>query len=236
MNLVLLSSSDFVSDEVAVLRDPRRVAHIRNVLRSSEGEALEVGVVGGKCGRGAVVRISESEVELAVDVYDDPPAPLPLTLIVALPRPKVLNRVIASAASLGVKELWFVNAWRVEKSYWSSPRLAPDNLLLQSLLGLEQAKDTVLPAIHTARLFRRFVEDELPALSADSLRLFAHPVAAAVTPRAVAQRVTLVVGPEGGFIDEEIASLERAGFSGVSLGRRVLRTETAVAALIGRLF
>ena len=64
----------------------------------------------------------------------------------------------------------------------------------------------------------------------------AHPGAPEPCPRALAEPATLAVGPEGGFIAEEIASLERAGFAPVSIGPRVLRVETAVAALIGRLF
>jgi RsmE family RNA methyltransferase len=47
--------------------------------------------------------------------------------------------------------------------------------------------------------------------------------------------VTLAIGPEGGFIDQEIGSLTGAGFRPVHLGSRILRVETAVAALAGRL-
>src|SRR5262245_35085435 len=170
--------------------------------------------------------------EVALD--RDPPPPLPLTLVLALPRPKVLNRVIAGVASLGVKRVFLVNAWRVEKSYWKSPRL--DHLRDQSILGLEQARDTMLPSIELRRLFRPFVEDELPAIVCGTRALVAHPAASAECPGDVREAVTLAIGPEGGFIAEEIASLERAGFEPVTIGARVLRVETAVAAIIGRLF
>jgi 16S rRNA (uracil1498-N3)-methyltransferase len=166
----------------------------------------------------------------------DPPPPLPLTLILALPRPKVLNRVIAGAVSLGIKHIVLINAWRVEKSYWSSPRLSAENLQTQSILGLEQARDTVLPSIATRRLFRPFVEDELPALARGTCALVAHPHARQTCPRHLRQPVTLVIGPEGGFIDKEIASLEKAGFTSVTIGGRILPVETAVAFLAARLF
>src|SRR6185369_12709721 len=129
----------------------------------------------------------------------------------ALPRPKVLHRVVASASSLGVKRIVLINAWRVEKSYWKSPRLA--DLRDAAILGLEQAKDTILPQIELRRLFRPFVENELPSLARGTRALVAHPGAAAECPRAVAEPVTLAIGPEGGFIAEEIASLARAGFT-----------------------
>jgi RsmE family RNA methyltransferase len=171
-----------------------------------------------------------------VTLTADAPPPIPLTLVLALPRPKVLNRVIAGTTSLGVKRIYLINAWRVEKSYWKSPRLSEENLLAQRILGLEQARDTILPVIELRRFFRPFVEDELPSIARDSLALVAHPIATSECPRNVAQPVTLAIGPEGGFIEEEIASLQRIGFTPVALGPRILRVETAVAALLGRLF
>jgi RsmE family RNA methyltransferase len=206
------------------------------VHRAAVGESLVAGVADGRIGRGEIVRIDADEIELRVELDRDPPPPLPLTLILALPRPKVLNRVIASAASLGVKRIFLVNAWRVEKSYWSTPRLAPENLRMQSILGLEQARDTVLPSIETRRLFRPFAEQELPSIARGTRALVAHPAASDECPRALADEVTLAIGPEGGFIEAEVASLQRVGFAPVSLGPRVLRVETAVAALLARLF
>jgi RsmE family RNA methyltransferase len=233
VNLILLFDDDFVSAD-RVRLSGRRLRHVLDVHRAAVGDELTVGVAGGRVGRGAVVRLDADALEMDVALDADPPAPLPLTLVLALLRPKVLNRVIAGVASLGVKRIFLVNAWRVEKSYWKSPRL--DHLREQSILGLEQAKDTLLPSIELRRLFRPFVEDELPAMARGTRALVAHPSAAAECPRDVREPVTLAVGPEGGFIAEEIASLERIGFEPVTVGARVLRVETAVAAIIGRLF
>jgi 16S rRNA (uracil1498-N3)-methyltransferase len=235
MNLILLFEDDFVGDHVVRLTG-RRFQHVMSVHRAHAGDELTVGVSGGLIGKGTVTKLDDFSLELSVVLADDPPPPLPLTLILALPRPKVLNRVIASATSLGVKRIHLINAWRVEKSYWNSPKLSYENFLLQRTLGLEQAKDTILPDIALHRLFRPFVENELPPIAKDSLALVAHPHAKDACPRNVDGAVTLAIGPEGGFIAEEIASLERIGFRAVSLGARVLRVETAVAALVGRLY
>jgi len=234
MNLILLFESDFTG-EGRVRLTGRRLQHVTAVHRAREGDALTVGLAGGRIGRGVVTRLDGEALDLEVTLDREPPPPLALTLVVALPRPKVLNRLIAGAASLGIKRVILMNAWRVEKSYWSSPRLDPSNLLHQSILGLEQARDTVMPSIETRRLFRPFVENELPAIARDTLALVPHPGAAMPCPRAVTEPVTLVIGPEGGFIEQEIASLERIGFTPVSLGERILRVETAVAAVVGRL-
>lgn len=235
MNLILLFDEDFV-DAQRVRLTGRRLAHVTHVHRAAVGDALVVGRLGGMIGTGEVTRLDDEALEMRVTLDRDPPPPLPLTLVLVLPRPKVLNRVLAGATSMGVKRIVLLNAWRVEKSYWKSPKLSDENLLLQRVLGLEQARDTILPSIELRRLFRPFVEDELPALAKDTLAIVAHPTGTRDCPRDVKQPVTLAIGPEGGFIAPEIASLERAGFEAVTLGERILRVETAVAALIARLF
>ena len=235
MNLILLFKEDFIADDVVRLTG-RRLKHVMSVHRANVGDELTVGVSGGLIGTGVVTKLDDDVLEMSVTNKSDPPPPLPLTLILALPRPKVLNRVIASATSLGVKRIHLINAWRVEKSYWSSPKLSYENFLLQRTLGLEQAKDTILPDIALHRLFRPFVEKELPSIAKGSLALVAHPHAKDECPRATEGDVTLAIGPEGGFIKEEIESLEKIGFQAVTLGARVLRVETAVAAIIGRLY
>lgn len=229
MNLILLFESDFVEPNRVRLTG-RRLAHVTSVHRAAVGDSLVVGLAGGLLGTGEVLSLDPLELRVTLD--RQPPPPLPLTLILALPRPKVLNRVIAGAASLGVKRIHLINAWRVEKSYWKSPRLSEENLHLQSVLGLEQSRDTVLPTITLHRLFRPFIESFTPSGQA----LVAHPGAAVECPRSVYGEVTLAIGPEGGFIAPEIDSFQRAAFTPISLGPRILRVETAVAALIARLF
>ncbi|HYC62142.1 MAG TPA: 16S rRNA (uracil(1498)-N(3))-methyltransferase [Thermoanaerobaculia bacterium] len=231
MNLILLFEDDFIDDRRVRLAG-RRLEHVAHVHRAAVGDVLIVGVAGGRIGRGQIARLDATALEMDVTLTDEPPPPLPLTLLLALPRPKVLNRVIAGATSLGVKRIILMNAWRVEKSYWKSPRLSEENLLAQRVLGLEQARDTRLPTIELQRLFRPFVE----AFTPDALALIAHPKASRECPRDVREPVTLAIGPEGGFIEEEVVSLERAGFTPVAFGPRILRVETAVAAVIGRLF
>ena len=235
MNLILLFDDDFLTP-TSVRLTGRRALHVASVHRSRPGQSLIVGMAGGKLGEGQLLHVEQDRVDLEVRFTREPPPALPCTLVLALPRPKVLNRVIASSVALGIKRIFLINAWKVEKSYWGSTRLHDDNLHLQSVLGLEQAGDTVMPQIETRRLFRPFVEQELPSIAAGSLALVAHPGAPAAAPRNVTGAMTLAIGPEGGFIAAEIASLVAAGFLPVTLGPRVLRVETAISALLGRMF
>ena len=235
MNLVLLEPGDLIAPRVARLTG-RRLQHVREVHRASAGEELAVGLLGGPMGTGRVLRVDGEALELALSLDRMPPPKLPLTVVLALPRPKVLDRVLVAAASLGVQRLVLLNAWKVEKAYWSSPKLAAEHLRSHLLLGLEQARDTVLPELRLARLFRPFVEDELGDLLAGGVGLLAHPGLGGSAPVAPGLPVTLAIGPEGGWIEPEVQSLLRAGFRPLDLGPRILRTETALATLVGKLF
>lgn len=236
MNLILLSEADFTDRErTLVALTGRRMEHVLSVCRAAAGDTLRVGLLGGNIGTGRVESVSGRSIVLKVRLDEPPPAPLPLTLLLALPRPKSLKRCIEAVTAMGVKTIFIINSYRVEKSYWSSPVLSDSILHAHMLLGLEQAGDTVVPHIVLKKRFKPFVEDEVPALVKGTRALAAHPQAPAICPRHVDLPVTLAIGPEGGFIPFEIGLLATAGFEPVSLGRRILRVEQAVAALIGRL-
>ena len=138
-------------------------------------------MLNGPIGTGQVIQLGETlELELRLD--REPPPALPATLIVALPRPLILRRVLHAATTLGVKRLVLLAARRVEKSFWNSKALRPDAIREQLILGLEQACDTALPDVILAPHFRPFVERALPDLQRGTLGLVAHPGA----PRAAA--------------------------------------------------
>lgn len=236
MNLVVLFESDFIPGSHTAVLEGRRLRHMRDIHRASPGHTLKVGMLNGLTGQGLITSMDRQRLSMEVSLDLEPPPPLPLNLVLALPRPKVLNRVVAAAASMGVKNIWLIHAYKVEKSYWQSPRLSPENLVAQSILGLEQARDTVLPAIAVKQRFKPFVEDELPAIAADTLALVADPSGETVPPVDLTTPVTLAIGPEGGFIPYEVDLLKRAGFTAVHLGQRILRVETALPAVIYRLF
>ena len=235
MNLLLLEEADFISADRVILCD-RRLKHMQEVHRSQVGDSLRVGRLGGLLGSAEVLRLEDREAELSVSFDRKPPAKLPLTLVLALPRPKMLRRVFQTVATMGVPKVILVNSYRVEKSFWQTPFLEPAAIREQLILGLEQARDSVLPEIVIEKRFKPFVEDRLPAIVDGTLGLVGHPGDFPACPRAVDTPVTLAIGPEGGWIPYEIELLRASGLNPVQLGDRILRVETAVTALLARLF
>lgn len=235
MNLLLLEDADFVAADRVVL-EGRRLKHLQEVHRAEAGDSLRVGRLGGLMGSGTLLELGESRAELQIQLDQPPPAKLPLTLLLALPRPKMLRRVLQTVSAMGVPRVVLLNSYRVEKSFWQTPFLQPAAVREQLILGLEQARDTVLPEVLIEQRFKPFVEDRLPAITAGSLGLVGHPGDYPACPRAVEQPVTLAIGPEGGWIPYEVEKLQEAGLQPVQLGERILRVETAVSALLARLF
>jgi 16S rRNA (uracil1498-N3)-methyltransferase len=235
VNLILLDPVE-LGPGGEVRLEGRRAAHVLEVLRPAPGDRLQVGVAGGLLGTGEVVALAPGSVTLRVLLDRLPPPRAPVDLLLALPRPKILRKVLHAAAAMGVGRLVLLGSWRVEKSYFGSPLLAPDAIADELRLGLEQGRDTVAPEVQVRRFFKPFVEDELEAAFPDAQRLLAHPAAAApleaVAPRA--PRAVVAVGPEGGWTPYEADALARHGFESFSLGPRVLRVDAAVPFVAGQ--
>lgn len=234
MNILLFSPEERIAGSAQVRLSGTRARHLREVFGATPGKRLRAGEIGGDIGEATLEAIDSSSVTLHFRAQQAPPAKRPLTVVLALPRPKMLRRMLRTVAETGVRELHLVNAQRVEKSYWQSALLDIATLEQYLLAGLEQSIDSVLPALHVHRGFRPFAEDHLPALSQDRRALLAHPGADSLCPADGDTETLLMIGPEGGFIDYEVALALRAGLHPVSLGSRILRAETALAALLGR--
>ena len=234
MNLVLLEQAE-MSMGCNVVLSGRRYEHVKTVHRAKVGDSLRVGVVDGCMGEAVVTRIDDREVQLSVgELTEVAPAPLPLVVCVALPRPPTLNKVLQQLTAMGIKRFHFFHSRRVEKSFWQSHALGDDEVGRQLRLGLEQGRDTRMPQVQWHRGFRAFVEEAVPSLlETVTAGYFAHVGAGRPCP-STAEETLVVVGPEGGFVPYEVTRLEEAGLGGVGLGPRPLRVETACVSLAAR--
>lgn len=237
MNLILLSPSDLDGNRLARIRDPRRLRHMREVHGARPGDGVTLGVEGGGIGRAELLSLDQGQALFALDDLEEAPPPaIPVHLVMALPRPRMLARSLEHVTALGVKRITLLHSRRVEKSYWQSPELTAEKIRAHLALGLEQARDTIMPEVDLAKGFRHFLEERLPPLMEGRRGLLAHPGLGGECPRGLTQPVLLLVGPEGGFIPWEVERLLDAGCEGIHLGPRILRVETAVIALLARLF
>lgn len=234
MNIVLLDPRQTQS-ELWSITSKRQLEHLKQHINVQVGDTLKVGIREGKRYLTEVVEVTEQVVKLKSIQIEPVPAKLPVTLIVAMPRPKVLRRLIMDSVTLGVEKIILLHSYRVDKSYWQTPFL--QQLDQYVTLGLEQAGDTIAPKIEIYKRFKPFVEDVLPGLiTADCPAYVAHPYADLKMPFAIDHSCTIVIGPEGGFISYEVDLLIKNGCQAVSLGNRIIRTETVIPYVLGRLF
>lgn len=225
-----------VGDSGEVRLSGARADHLLNVLRVAPGHQLRIGVLDGPRGTATVQSIADGAIGLRCVLEARVPPRPRIDLLLAVARPKVMRRLWAQLAALGVGRIMLTNAERVERHYFDTHILAPDTYRPLLIEGLQQARDTRLPAVSVHRQFKVFVEDQLDALCGCGLRLVADPAAARppgeVVRESSEERVLLAIGPEGGWNAFELGLLDAHGFQSVGMGPRILRTDTACVALL----
>jgi RsmE family RNA methyltransferase len=239
VNLLLLETCELEDDQATLQATlDHRGRHLREVLRVKVGDEVRVGILDGPKGLGIVTAVSADRVTLALRFETDTEPSSQDTLLLAVPRPRVLARSLADAAALGFGRVLLFRSWRVDKSHLRSKVLQEAELRKHLIAGLEQACRTRLPDVSLFPLFKPFVEDRLEDLLPAGPRFVAHPVAeqpvhAARIP--AGQPLTLALGPEGGLIPYEVDAFKARDFMAVSAGQNPLRVETALAVLSGQL-
>ena len=235
MNILILKNEDFLNENTVKVCD-RRAKHMLEIKKLSIGSTINAGLINGKLGFAIVKDIEFMCVTLEVSLEEAPPAPLSLSLVMALPRPKILKKILQTVASLGIKKLYLINSWKVEKSYWQSPLLIANNIHEQLLLGLEQSCETQMPEVIIRKRFKPFLEDELILIAKETRALIAHPSETKFFPKEIEGNTILAIGPEGGFTEYELHKFIEVGFEHLSLGGRIHKVETVIPLLVGKLF
>lgn len=235
VNLILLGQHELTNAGIAELRD-RRAEHIRNVLHVGPGVSIRAGLINGPRGRATIMEVSADRVVVQCEFDESPPPAPKVDLLLALPRPKVMRRLWAQLAALGVGRIILTNASKVERVYFDTHVLQPETYRPLMIEGLQQAQDTQLPEVTIRKQFKILVEDELDMLFPYGGRLLADHSAHNHIRDLIFDdpglRMLVAVGPEGGWTEYEVDLLERHGFRAVSMGQRTLRADTACIAIL----
>jgi 16S rRNA (uracil1498-N3)-methyltransferase len=235
VNLILLERDEIDADGTARLTGPR-AEHIVHVLRAASDVCVRVGVLDGGTGVGRVTLGGDGSVRLACELDAVVPSRPAVDLLLAVPRPKVMRRLWAQLAALGLGRIILTNAARVERNYFDTHVLSEACYRPLLVEGLQQARDTRVPKVTIRRRFKVLIEDELDALFPGGLRVVAEPAAEISLTDALRDgargRVLLAIGPEGGWTAFELDLLAAHGFQAVGIGPRTLRTDTACIALL----
>jgi len=236
VNLLLVERDELADDGTIRLAD-RRAEHLRGVIGVTLGQHVRAGVIAGGLGTAEVLADDGVTMTLRLALSAPPSQPLPIELVLALPRPKVLTRVLEAAAAFGVSRIELTNAWRVDKSYLRSPRLATEAIAEAVRLGAEQGATTHLPPVTVHPRLMGLLDVRWPPAGGGTpaTKLIAHPGAPAIETVPLTWPLVLAIGPEGGWIQRELDTFIERGFTPVSIGAPILRVESAIAAALGQL-
>ena len=251
MNIILFEQNEITThgSQQIVITD-HRAKHIVKVIRSEVGDRLGIGVINGAKGSGVVAAITRKypfsvTLDLQFDKTKTEDTPQ-IDLILALPRPIMLRRILSQTTTLGIGTFHIIQANRVEKSFWEASLLDPEEYRQHLVTGLEQAVATRLPTVQFHKKFKPFVEDFLPNVTPNySSKILADPrgeigvAEALIRDKKVAtagnNRTLLCIGPEGGWVDYELDKFRETGCSICTIGPRILKVDTAVIALHSRI-
>lgn len=234
MNLLLVKP-DQVNPDGTFTASADQSEHIACILHAQQGDRIKVGVLGGKIGFAELVEPSKKRAVLKILSLDrEPPQKKDLRFVIALPRPQSFKKCLHFLASAGIPEACFIQTARVEKSYWNSAAMTDDAIEKEIFLGLEQGVDTIPPQLHFFQSFRDWKNSEF-CQKFTGRRLIAHPVNASPCPVSLPDPALIAIGPEGGFVPQELDIFKELGFECVELGAYILRVEFALAYISGRL-
>ena len=247
MNICLFSDQE-ISKPLS-LRDPRG-EHIVKILHKKEGDSFSAGIIGGQAGKATITKIStferkspdgkktfsDGEIEFTFTPESDGKPLYPLEMIIGFPRPIQLKRLLRDMAGLGVEAVHLCVTELGEKSYLKSDLATSDAGKIMLLEGSQQAASTHVPklSMHSSlsdSLKSAGFENKI-LLALDNVNpssdLFSH--LADLKEKGLLNKDTKIlaaIGSERGWTENERREMEEKGFIRLSMGKRVLRTETA---------
>lgn len=232
MNIFLIDDELVLKPGVSATIAGEQHVHLVGVLKSSVGDVVKVGFVNKGVWSAHVKHIDlglgQTHIELKEQVTC---LSKPIhSIAIALPRPKAIKRIVEHISTLGVRQITFFNAWRVEKSYWQSTKAEVDNLLAYADDGLRQGGHPWRPKIRLVRFFNDFLKEpnELKMVLTPSVK---EPLLTELDLKDFQPR-EFILGPEGGFIEKELDGFRRLDVPLFALNLPILKTETAAAAVL----
>lgn len=259
---------------VTLPHDDYRTVHVAKILSLHNGDQIRSGIVstdnhdGFLTDTASIQWIPEGKVKKAEPLGNGkPPGSLrvnlhtlmesnkdatiqqqqSVALILALPRPLQLGRMLPMIAQMGVDTLVLTEARKVPRDYFGSHLFRKPNLLKERLIeGLCQAGDVRVPKLHIVRNLSNFLRDDLETIfpSTEWARVLAHPqrsndvlpsprIREVHFPSQTTRRIVVAVGPEGGWDEpDELDCFRGHGFQQVTMGPRILRSDCAVVSLL----
>lgn len=223
-----------INDGIAVIEGDD-VKHIYKVLRLSEGEKVAINDCNGQEYLGTITEIAKKQVlvELTEKLDMNNESPVKFHLYQGLPKSTKMDLITQKCTELGVNAITPVITERVVVKGEMGEFKKVDRWARIALEACKQSKRSLVPKVNTPvefqQMMREFEQMDLivvPYENAEGYGVKSMAESLKKTGASI-RNAAIVIGPEGGFEEREIEALKEAGAHVVTLGPRILRTETA---------
>ena len=228
MNLILFTKEEIYNP---ISSTDSRYQHIKKILRIGLNDTFDSGIINGPLGTAEITGINEKELSINFTAHSESQPLYPVTLIIGIPRPPTARRLLKDMTSLGIDRIWFTGTELGEKSYLTSKIWQNEKYMEYVLEGAQQGESTLLPEIRKFYSLNQCLnevhEGKKCALdnneNSQSISTF----------KGSRNRTVIAIGSERGWTEKEREILKNHGFHLLSMGTRVLRTETACSMGVG---
>ena len=253
MNIILLRQEELSDGNFSFAKTDERFLHIKKVLKFGVGAVFKAGIIDGEKGTAEITSFSDELLTARFTVADkagggdDVSALPPIRLILGFPRPIQLRRILRDVAGLGIEALYLTGTELGEKSYLKADIAAETEIERLLIDGCSQAGDTHIPKVYRAYSVRHFFDRYEDDIRPDHLRAVLDVpfqieqgdtlCVPAMYPLPQLQwdgrqTLWLAVGNERGWSLNERLLFAKKQFTAYTMGRRILRTETAVTSAV----
>jgi 16S rRNA (uracil1498-N3)-methyltransferase len=160
---------------------------------------------------------------------------------VAISRPQTIKKILELSATFGVAEVHFIRTANTVKSYLDSKVFGEKEIEKHLIKGIEQGGLGRLPKVYLHKSYKFFITNSLPALL--ELSSFSKYIATPESEQnfegnfdSEQSDFFIALGPESGFLSNEIQDFLNLKFTAIHLGDSILRLETAYTLMVGRLY
>lgn len=253
MNIILLRQEELSAGNFSFAKTDERFLHIKKVLKLGVGAVFKAGIIDGEKGTAEITSFSSELLTARFTIADkagggdDVSALPPIRLILGFPRPIQLRRILRDVAGLGIEALYLTGTELGEKSYLQADIAAETEIERLLIDGCSQAGDTHIPKVYRAYSVRHFFDRYEDDIRPDHLRAvldvpFQIEQSDTLCVPAMyplpqlqwdgKQTLWLAVGNERGWSLNERLLFAKKQFTAYTMGRRILRTETAVTSAV----
>ena len=222
-----------IIDNHAILTD-EDAFHVLRVMRAKTGEEIEI-VNEGTVYIGKIVKTRPLVVEIVEKTDENHELNVDLVLVMSILKGEKLDLVLQKATEIGAKEIILVRSERSIgkiRSYEVEHKLKRFQKIAKE--ASEQSKRSIIPSITKVIDFKQIalLSGDYMFMGATNEEQTAADFVKIIKTIKAKSRIYVLVGPEGGFSEREVDFAKRCGFLPVSLGRRILRAETASISLL----